>query len=156
MKNNSCSIQFKIIVFAITISIILFAFIHSSMPADISSDESESVLGFLNSFLSLFGIGDDLTEHIIRKSAHFIEYTALGVMFALCAYSFNRSKPYKFFPNIIGAGILTAVIDETIQLNVEGRSGQISDVWLDFSGVLTGAVIMTLVFVIFKRIRKSD
>lgn len=54
-----------------------------------------------------------------------------------------------------GAGLLTAVIDETIQLNVPGRAGMITDVWLDFSGVLTGAVLMLVAFVIYIRIRKN-
>ncbi len=35
-------------------------------------------------------------------------------------------------------GLLTALTDETIQLFVPGRSGQVTDVWIDFSGVLTG------------------
>ena len=29
-------------------------------------------------------------------------------------------------------------VDETIQLFVEGRSGQVSDVWLDLAGALCG------------------
>lgn len=32
-------------------------------------------------------------------------------------------------------------VDETIQLFVEGRSGQISDVWLDMAGIVTGIMV---------------
>ena len=32
-------------------------------------------------------------------------------------------------------------VDETLQLFTEGRSGQISDVWLDMAGALTGTVL---------------
>lgn len=32
-------------------------------------------------------------------------------------------------------------IDETIQLFVEGRSGQITDVWLDMAGIYMGIMI---------------
>ena len=32
-------------------------------------------------------------------------------------------------------------VDETIQLFVSGRSGQISDVWLDFCGVMCGLLL---------------
>ena len=39
------------------------------------------------------------------------------------------------------ASLLTALTDETIQLFVPGRSGQVTDVWIDFSGVLTGLVV---------------
>ena len=43
-------------------------------------------------------------------------------------------------------GNVTAVlfmpfVDETIQLFVEGRSGQISDVWLDMAGIVTGIMV---------------
>ena len=34
-------------------------------------------------------------------------------------------------------GLLTALTDETIQLFVPGRSGQVTDIWIDFSGVMT-------------------
>lgn len=155
MKSNSCSLRFKIAVFIITTAIIAFAFIHSSMPSQQSAEESGNVLGFLQCILDFLGLESGLNDHIVRKTAHFIEYTALGVMLTFCAYSFNRIKPYKFLPHIAGAGLLTAVIDETIQLNVPGRAGMITDVWLDFSGVLTGAVLMLVAFVIYIRIRQN-
>ena len=50
-----------------------------------------------------------MNDYVIRKVAHFTEYAVL-------------------------AGLLVALTDETIQLFAPGRSGQISDVWLDFAG----------------------
>ena len=41
---------------------------------------------------------------------------------------------------------LAALCDETIQLFVPGRSGQITDVWLDTAGYLTGALLTLLIF----------
>ena len=43
-------------------------------------------------------------------------------------------------------GTLAALCDETIQLFVPGRSGQIADVWLDTAGYLTGALLTLLIF----------
>ena len=43
-------------------------------------------------------------------------------------------------------GTLAALCDETIQLFVPGRSGQITDVWLDTAGYLTGALLTLLIF----------
>ena len=48
-----------------------------------------------------------------------------------------------FFGNLLLA-FLVAALDETLQL-FTGRSGQISDVLLDFSGALTAIVLVTLV-----------
>ena len=43
-------------------------------------------------------------------------------------------------------GTFAALCDETIQLFVPGRSGQIADVWLDTAGYLTGALLTLLIF----------
>lgn len=144
MKKFSLSVL-NIVMFTVTAFFIAFAFIHSSMPADISGEESESVLQFLQNILNSFGMGAELTSYIVRKAAHFTEYAAIGGALVGCAYSFNKIKPYIYSINILFVGLLTAVIDETIQLNVEGRSGQISDVLLDFGGCITGAVIVMTV-----------
>lgn len=127
MKTNSCSMRFRIIMFVLTASVIAFAFIHSSMPSVESAQESESVLYFVTVILKLFGIDPNLSDHIIRKIAHFTEYTVLGALLCSCAYSFDRIKPIKFVPYTVSIGLFTCFIDETIQLGVEGRSGQVSD-----------------------------
>ena len=154
MKMSQSSMRFRVIVFILTAGMIAFAFIHSSMPADLSSEESESVMGVLQYILNFLGFSAELTDHIVRKAAHFAEYTAIGMLLVSCAYSFSRTKPYRYYSQILFAGLATAVIDETIQLNVAGRSGQITDVLLDFSGVITGSVFMLLVYMIYRKIRK--
>lgn len=154
MKMSQSSMRFRVIVFILTAGMIAFAFIHSSMAADLSSEESESVMGVLQYILNFLGFSAELTDHIVRKAAHFAEYTAIGMLLVSCAYSFSRTKPYRYYSQILFAGLATAVIDETIQLNVAGRSGQITDVLLDFSGVITGSVFMLLVYMIYRKIRK--
>ncbi len=140
--------------FILTALMISFAFIHSSMPSGVSSDESESVLGILQSILDSLGINIELSHLFIRKMGHFAEYTAIGMLLVSCAYSFNRIKPYKYYSQILFVGLFTAVCDEAIQLNVEGRAGMVADVLLDFSGVLTGAVVMLVFYSAYRRIKK--
>lgn len=146
MYEKSCSLRTKLIFVSITLCIISFAFIHSLMPADISSDESEGVMLFLQNILNFLGINVELNDYIVRKLAHFTEYTAIGVSLSLCAFSFNKKKPYKYTLSILFVALFTAVIDETIQLSTEGRSGQVTDVLLDFSGSVTG-IAFTLVII---------
>lgn len=148
------STRFRIIIITLTALMIAFVFIHSLLPATVSDQESEGVLDFIYNILTSIGINAEINNHIIRKLAHFTEFTALGMMLTSCAYSFNRFKPYKYSVHIFFAGLCTAVIDETIQLFVEGRSGQITDVLLDFSGIVTGTAIMILFYIIYIRIRK--
>nr|WP_302120060.1 VanZ family protein [uncultured Ruminococcus sp.] len=156
MKTNSCSMRFRIIMFVLTASVIAFAFIHSSMPSVESAQESESVLDFVTVILKLFGIDSNLSDHIIRKLAHFTEYSVLGALLCSCAYSFDRIKPIKFVPYTVSIGLFTCFIDETIQLGVEGRSGQVSDMWIDFFGVLLGTAVMLVAFWIYRKIRKIN
>lgn len=152
IKQNRASLRFRIIIFSLTVFMIAFAFVHSSMPSEISGEESQSVVDFLYEFFASIGI--TLTDHIVRKAAHFTEYTAIGMLLLSCAYSFDRVKPQRYYAQVLFAGLAVPVCDETIQLNVDGRSGQISDVLLDFSGVLTGVLIMFSVYVLYRKIRK--
>lgn len=154
MKKSQTALRFRVIVFILTAGMVTFAFVHSSMPADLSGEESESVMDFLQYIFNFFGFNAELTDHIVRKAAHFTEYTAIGMLLVCCAYSFSRTKPYRYYSQILFAGLATAVCDETIQLNVPGRSGQITDVLLDFSGVITGAVIMLIFYSVYRKIRK--
>lgn len=84
-------------------------------------------------------------DHIIRKSAHAIEYAVLGLLIA-GAYIDNRMKLRRqiLFPWSIG--FLYAITDEMHQLYVPGRSGQVSDVLLDSAGVLLGVMIVNCLF----------
>lgn len=155
MKKDKSKYIFRIVMLSITLSLIAFAFIHSSMPSDVSGAESEATMGFLQSILNCFNFNIELSDHIVRKLAHFTEYTAIGVMLMNTAYSFNKAKLHIFFPHILFGGLFTAVIDETIQLSVPGRAGMITDVLLDFSGVLIGITVMFVILTIYKAIRKK-
>lgn len=158
MKKFSLSVL-NIVMLLITAFFISFAFIHSSMPGDVSGEESESVLQFLQNIINSFGIDKELSSYIVRKTAHFLEYAAIGGSLVGCAFSFNKTKPYIYSINILFTGLLTAVIDETIQLNVPGRSGQVSDVLIDFSGCITGTIfvmaVIKLIQIIINQKRKA-
>ena len=78
-----------------------------------------------------------LTEHIIRKTAHFAEYAVLGGLTARAA-GIPGTERLKDALMLI---FIVPFVDETIQLFVVGRSGQISDVWLDMSGAAVGMMI---------------
>ena len=57
-----------------------------------------------------------------------------------------RTGTHFSWPAALLPGTLAALCDETIQLFVPGRSGQITDVWLDTAGYLTGALLTLLIF----------
>ena len=141
--------RFTVFIIILSVCAVTFAFVNSLMPAEVSQGESGGVLAFIVQTLEALGIQAELTDRLIRKTAHFTEFAVIGMLFEVCAYCFYRPKPRKFLPQVLLAGLLTALTDETLQLYADKRSGMIADVWLDFSGVVTGAVLITLLLTIY-------
>ena len=83
------------------------------------------------------------TEHMVRKTAHFMEYMGMGVLLCRNVQVMARQRRIPL-RSVIAAAIWLPFVDETIQLFVRGRSGQISDVWLDLAGMWTGLGLMCL------------
>lgn len=133
----------RVLFTAALIGCIWFIFSNSLQIAEVSEGSSGRVLGLMQGVLRRLGLpgaADRLTMHIVRKLAHFSEYMLEGFLLMLCLRVYIR----HFFKHVswpILGGLLTALTDETIQLFVPGRSGQVTDVWIDFSGVLTGLVV---------------
>ena len=89
-------------------------------------------------------------HHIVRKSAHFLEYALLGAL----SFFTLKIMGMKTFPRVyftLGYSLLIAGCDEYIQTFREGRSGQVSDAFLDFSGAATAVALCLLVFFLIKR-----
>lgn len=125
---------------------IWFIFSNSMAVADVSSVSSGRVLQLLQAVLRRLGhpaLAQRLTMHIVRKMAHFCEYTLEGFLLMLCMRVYSR-RPLRHITVPMLGGVLTALTDETIQLFSEGRSSQVTDVWLDSAGVLAGILAALL------------
>ena len=142
---------------ALTALILVFIFIMSSKPAD-ESDELSITFGYR--LCELFKPGfKGLPEsekksyasqinHFIRKAAHFTEFAVLGALFFTDFYLFDvRRTRCVIFGFLSGAA--AAVFDEIHQIFVPGRAGMITDVLLDFAGVVTGCLLVFAVTLCF-------
>ena len=143
MKRKITSLLFP----ALTLLFVLFIFSHSMRTAAESSEESGAVLDVLFALFPF--LSGKVGQFFIRKAAHFSEYGVLGVLFGLserlkCS-SWHTDGKEKLFSR--AALFLTAVplLDETIQLFVPGRSGEIRDMWIDLAGGALG-FLLTLLF----------
>ena len=128
------------------IGCIAFIFSNSMAVADVSSVSSGRVLQLLQAVLRRLGhpaLAQRLTMHLVRKMAHFCEYTLEGFLLMLCMRVYSR-HPLRHITVPMLAGVLTALTDETIQLFSQGRSSQVTDVWLDSAGVLAGILAALL------------
>lgn len=144
---------FTVIMFVITALYIAFIWIHSTVNAEESTVESTSVLKFLSKIFVNIGLNVELTDFIIRKSAHFCEFALLGCLCIWTAYRINR----KIIKNLLQVGFVclaVATIDEIIQIYSPGRSSQVSDVLLDFCGAAAGVIFFILVWFIIRLFKK--
>ena len=107
---------------------------HSMMPAENSGNESNFLSEWLMQYLPW------MNDFVIRKVAHFVEYAVLG---GLLFGAFPQRGRIAVIESVF-AGFLAAFLDETIQLFSPGRSGQISDVWLDLAGFCLVQIILRL------------
>ena len=133
---------------------IIFIWWHSTLTAEESTVESTNVLLFVVNLLKGLGFTPELTDHIIRKSAHFCEFALLGLLTLWSAYLNNK----KIIRNLMPIGFVclaTAVIDELVQIGSKGRSAEVTDVALDFCGAVTGVIIFLIIFVIVRLIKKA-
>lgn len=134
------------------IGCIVFIFSNSMQIASVSSGASGKVLALMQRVLrrvGLPGLAERLTMHIVRKLAHFCEYALEGFLLMFCLRVYTR-HPFRHISVPVLGGLLTALTDETIQLHSAGRSGQLTDVWLDLSGVLAGTFVAILVMAVFR------
>ena len=146
---------------AALIACIWFIFSNSMAVATVSSGSSGRVLAWMRIILRHLGhpgLADRLTMHIVRKLAHFCEYTLEGFLLMLCMRVYTRRYVRHISVPMLG-GVLTAMADETIQIYSPGRSSQVTDVWLDSAGVLVGILIalvfMALCRMLFHRCNKE-
>lgn len=113
---------------------------HSLLPASQSSAESGQVLALLEPLLRLTGLAPELWHTAVRKCAHMAEFAVLGGFWS----GMTEGETGRFWDKlltVVFACMTTALLDETIQLFRPGRSGQISDVWVDLCGAAIGVIV---------------
>ena len=133
---------------ALTVLLIFFIFYMSAQNADDSSALSLRVLLFLNSLLSQIGLKGFLTEHIVRKAAHFTEYFVLGgLLFADVMGFVQRKRINIALPPCIA--FVVAILDEMSQSLSMGRTPMARDVLIDFMGALSAVIIIQFLLYIF-------
>ena len=93
-------------------------------------------------------------QFLVRKSAHFCLYMILGVLSFLAVISYEKLLFALRLTTSCGICLLYAASDE-IQLFIPGRSGEVRDVMIDFSGAVLGIALSMLVFLLICRIKKK-
>ncbi|MCD8355139.1 MAG: VanZ family protein [Clostridia bacterium] len=136
----------------ILLALLVFIFGHSMQNQAASAQESLGVLAVLSDFMNFIFGHSNLTDHIVRKLAHFSEFAALG-FFTIHLCRVRRQIHWHSILHSLFFGLLCALTDESIQL-FNDRSSQVSDVWIDFSGVCCGILFFLLLYSIHRLWKK--
>ena len=123
---------------AMILMLLTFIWGNSLMPGWISQSISDWLAGLL---LGTKPVGGEMAagSGVLRKLAHFTEFTALGMSLTWLHGMLEKGKIRPVF-----WGVLAAVADETIQCFVPERGPGIRDVCIDSAGVLTGIILLWL------------
>lgn len=147
--------QIKTILVVLLALLLAFIWLHSMMPAEDSAEESQRVGQFLTPFLELLVGEGNVTDHLVRKLAHFCEYGALGILAGALLLVKRESGIFRWSYALLCA-LAVAVIDESIQLLADGRGAQVQDVLLDTAGSLTGLLAVWLIAALVRWLRRRD
>lgn len=142
----------------LTVALLAFIWIHSMMPPEASGEESSWVtLYIVQPFVSLITGGRvTVTEHFVRKLAHFTEYMVYSLIMTCfigrLRADMRRSQgaPHGMLVRVPFIAWLTAFIDETIQI-FSGRGPAIKDVWIDLGGACLGFAIGLIIVALSDR-----
>ncbi len=136
-------------------------FMFSAKNADDSTEQSSFITNILMNIFSNVYRNSDLSDKMqiiesmsfaIRKAAHFSIYSVLGLLSFLSVYYLTKfSNKTPFISMLIC--FIYACSDEMHQLFVPGRSGQLRDVFIDFSGALLMTLIILAVRKIYRKIK---
>ena len=138
---------------------------HSCLDAAQSTEASNGVVEAAEEAVNTVSPGTVTPENhdsfatFIRKAfGHFGLFVISGLLSSLAIYlSLNPWKWSKYWMLVTSSfifGLFMGSLTEIIQLNVPGRSGQFTDVLIDFSGYLLGFLVILLI--LFLIIRKQN
>ncbi len=143
-------IRLRIIITVLFTACIIYIWCNSIQNAAASAARSGQLTNLINEIISELskGGGIVITELFVRKFAHFAEYALLGVLTVLLFLAYYL-KPVKRLPVIFLIGLLTAAVDESIQLYAEGRSAALLDVCIDMFGFLCSVSVSCIFYLLY-------
>ena len=159
-KTSPWLIAFRVIFTFALIACIAFIFRNSLETGAQSSVRSQELMALLNKLLGKVHLGP-LSEHTIRKLAHFAEFTMEGFLLMLCLRVYTAHFVRHMSWPLLG-GMTTALMDETIQRFIPNRTSAVTDVWIDMAGVVCGLFVALIILLIvrlltaFYKIKKEN
>jgi VanZ family protein len=153
-RSEALNVDRKRFHFAITAAVMIYIFIQSALPGDVSGAESSIIVRMITSIVQA---DPETVSFIVRKAAHFTEYMVLGACLLLNVRDcFAHLHPRQMWGLAWLLGTAYAVTDELHQRFVPERSCEPRDMCIDAAGVALGALIMLAIVMWQRAGRKED
>lgn len=110
------------------------------LPGEVSGELSGGLMEYVGEIFAVFG---SRAEFVLRKCAHFSEYAVLGFLLG-GAFTAGGKRGVDRLASCLLFGLLTACVDETIQIYAVARGSSLIDVWIDTAGCCTGIAVHEL------------
>ena len=139
MTFKNKKLLFTIITFTWVCVIFSFSLQTGEASSEVSGSLVEKLIALFMSNAQIAAEQIAFLEHVLRKCAHFTEFLVLGILSSITlGYWQLRHEAWCAF----GFCVAVAVIDETLQLFISGRCGNVKDVMIDSVGAVVGIVIL--------------
>ncbi len=149
--------KYRRISFVVSICLVVlwmaFIFAFSAAPAEVSTNDSSRVT---EKVVRVYEKDyDNLSEHKqkivfetveskVRKFAHFVLYSVLGVLVCIACYLCPENDKLKYVIGFLVC-VLYGASDEIHQYFTPGRAALVKDVFIDSGGAAAGMVVALLV-----------
>ena len=145
---------FKVLMCVIWLGLIFY---NGTRQGEISQNASHKIIKVASKFMNVPseqavkpGIKFSDVNFYVRKNAHFFQYLILSILMCAAVSHFKLYKSTKIFL-LLFLLLLFPVIDEFIQKYVPGRTSNVLDVVIDFSGGILGMLIFNIYQKVHKR-----
>ena len=144
MESRAKTAGIAFLIITVVWSLVIWSF--SLKNAESSTVDSNAAKSAIESIIeTVFGEDVDIDTNLIRKLAHFCEFAVLGFLAFMTFYFLNHRGYLHLIVYPALWGLVVAVTDEFIQLFFEGRSAELSDVFLDLSGAVAAATVLAVI-----------
>ncbi len=154
--NKSASVYIRnVILWVLAIGYYFVINSFSTTPAAVSRAESQSVINAVEKVTEavqnksegegIQWLSGKAFHKLVRKTAHIINFFILAFLHCMLFCSYSNKKMVTVLMTVF-VGLCGAALDEATQLLVPGRSAQISDVFVDFTGTMIGCIFFILLY----------
>ena len=129
---------------------ICIIFYNGTRQGEISQGSSKEIIEIISKVVKVspttineLGIKFSDMNFFVRKNAHFFEYLVLSIFMCSASKHFRLSKSTEVFL-LLFLLLIFPVADEFIQKYIPGRTSNVLDIVIDFSGAILGMILFNI------------